>query len=142
MKKSDAVVSLGLIALGAGAYYTAYTEYSEGTQYSPMIYSAGLIILSLILLFTSFHRKKDEEQAPAQSVGRLLTVLGMIAAYIALINYAGFYVSTLAFLLVFMLVMRATSSVKAVLISVIVTGLLYFFFSRVLLIPTPHGMFI
>lgn len=140
MKKVDAFIALCLIALGGGAYYTASTEYAEGTEVAPMIYAAGLIALSLVLLISSLLRKSAESKEPGLKTGRLLGVLGFIAAYIALIYYAGFYVATEAFLVLFMIVMKATTPVKSVVISTVITALLYLFFCRVLLVPTPAGM--
>ena len=143
MKKADIIISLLLIALGCGAFYVASTEYSDGTQYTPMIYSAGLTALSLVLLLTALFRKERQgDQPKPQSVSRLLSVLGFIAAYIALIYYLGFYAATEIFLVSFMIAMKATTPLKAVIISSVVTGLLYLFFSVVLLVPTPRGLFI
>ncbi len=144
MKKADIFISLCLIALGSSAYYVASSEYNEGTQYAPILYSVGLIILALILLASSLLKKKTENggQARPQSLLRLLTVLGFIAAYIALIHYAGFYVSTELFLVLFMIAMKATTPLKSVLIATVVVGLLYLFFNVVLMVPTPSGIFI
>ncbi len=143
MKKADIIISLLLIALGCGAFYVASTEYSDGTQYTPMIYSAGLAALSLVLLLTALFRKdRQGDQPKPQSVSRLLSVLGFIAAYIALIYYLGFYAATEIFLVSFMIAMKATTPLKAVIISSVVTGLLYLFFSVVLLVPTPRGLLI
>ena len=143
MKKADIIISLLLIALGCGAFYVASTEYSDGTQYTPMIYSAGLAVLSLVLLLTALFRKERQgDQPKPQSVSRLLSVLGFIAAYIALIHYLGFYAATEIFLVSFMIAMKATTPLKAVIISTVVTGLLYLFFSVVLLVPTPRGLLI
>ena len=143
MKKADIIISLLLIALGCGAFYVASTEYSDGTQYTPMIYSAGLTALSLVLLLTALFRKERQgDQPKPQSVSRLLSVLGFIAAYIALIYYLGFYAATEIFLVSFMIAMKATTPLKAVIISSVVTGLLYLFFSVVLLVPTPRGLLI
>ncbi len=143
MKKADIIISLLLIALGCGAFYVASTEYSDGTQYTPMIYSAGLAVLSLVLLLTALFRKERQSDQPKpQSVSRLLSVLGFIAAYIALIYYLGFYAATEIFLVSFMIAMKATTPLKAVIISTVVTGLLYLFFSVVLLVPTPRGLLI
>ena len=50
MKKADITISVLLIALGCGAFWVASTEYGDGTQYTPMIYSAALIALSLVAL--------------------------------------------------------------------------------------------
>ena len=41
-----------------------------------------------------------------------------------------------------MIAMKATTPVKAVIISSVVVGLLYLFFSVVLLVPTPRGLLI
>ncbi len=143
MKKADIIISLLLIALGCGAFYVASTEYSDGTQYTPMIYSAGLAALSLVLLLTALFRKERQgDQPKPQSVSRLLSVLGFIAAYIALIYYLGFYAATEIFLVSFMIAMKATTPLKAAIISTVVTGLLYLFFSVVLLVPTPRGLLI
>jgi DMSO/TMAO reductase YedYZ heme-binding membrane subunit len=143
VKKADIIISLLLIALGCGAFYVASTEYSDGTQYTPMIYSAGLAALSLVLLLTALFRKERQSDQPKpQSVSRLLSVLGFIAAYIALIYYLGFYAATEIFLVSFMIAMKATTPLKAVIISSVVTGLLYLFFSVVLLVPTPRGLLI
>ena len=143
MKKADITISLLLIALGCGAFYVANAEYADGTQYTPMIYSAALVALSLVLLLTSLLRKAPAAApAKAQKVSRLLTVLGFIAAYIALIHYLGFYSATEIFLISFMIAMKATTPVKAVIISSVVVGLLYLFFSVVLLVPTPRGLLI
>ena len=143
MKKADITISVLLIALGCGAFWVASTEYGDGTQYTPMIYSAALIALSLVLLLVALFRKdRAGDGSKPQSISRLLTVLGFIAAYIALIYYLGFYAATEIFLVSFMIAMKATTPVKAVLISTVVTGLLYLFFSVVLLVPTPRGLFI
>ena len=143
MKKADITISVLLIALGCGAFWVASTEYGDGTQYTPMIYSAALIALSLVLLLVALFRKDRAGDGPKpQSISRLLTVLGFIAAYIALIYYLGFYTATEIFLVSFMIAMKATTPVKAVLISTVVTGLLYLFFSVVLLVPPPRGLFI
>ena len=105
----------------------------------------NMIALSLVLLLTSLFRSSDANAKGApkpQSAARLLAVIGFIAAYIALINYLGFFAATEIFLVSFMIAMKATTPVKAVIISTVVTGLLYLFFSVVLMVPTPRGLLI
>lgn len=144
-RKADIIVAVTLMLVSAAAFCTARTEYGDGTEVAPMLYSAMLGLLSLILFLTSLMRRRllsdDGKNADDGAFsGRFLAVVGAIAAYIGAISFIGFYVSTGVFLMLFMTVSKAASPAKSAAISLVLTVLLYAFFSAALKVPTPHGI--
>lgn len=143
MKKADLGVALLMFIVGFAALARALS-YPVQTKMMPIIYSVALLILSFLLGVQTIRKGKTSEENITTAEGRLprvFLVMGIIFVYIASIQILGFYSSTILFLLLFMLLMRATSWGVATLVSMGTTGIIYLFFEILLNIPIPKGIF-
>ena len=143
MKKADIGIALIMACVGGAALITA-TEYPEETRMLPTIYSCALIALSAALGFSAFFKKNPDaakEASGKEPLPKVLLVMFLIFGYIASVQVLGFYSSTALFLLIFMGILKAARWHVTVLISLLVPLSIYLFFSLLLKIPVPAGLF-
>ena len=144
----DYVTGLGGIALSLWLYTVTKGFAAEGggmaknPAYYPNLLLAILAALSMGLIVTALIRK--EKPAFGINVPVLRNVgliFGMIFVYILALQYLGFIVSTLSFIVAGVLVYGG--SIKtAVVTGIPVTAGVYLVFHILLKVPMPHGLLI
>lgn len=73
------------------------------------------------------------------SFGRVLTVLIPAIGYVAAVQFAGFYVASAAFLLLFMVFVGGERVLRALLVAIGVPLFFFFMFEKWFLVPLPKG---
>lgn len=143
MKKSlpDVIISVVvLIFLGTlFAQVPAIPEISKG-------YPLGLLIIAtamtLYLLVRNLIRLKGDETVESKVPQQIKTIVPyclLIIAYIWLLNKLGYIISTVLFMLASLLFLKLKNKVLMVVITVVLTLLLYFVFTRFLVVVLPKG---
>ena len=144
----DYVTGLGGISLSLWLYSVTKGFAAEGggmaknPAYYPNLLLATLAALSLLLIVTALIRK--EKPAFGINVPVLRNVgliFGMIFVYILALQYLGFIVSTLTFIIAGVLVYGGGLK-SAILTGVPVTAGVYLVFHVLLKVPMPQGLLI
>lgn len=147
MKKSlpDIMVSIGLIAILSVFATQLGAVPAEAKGYPMFIMGLGYV-LSIALLIRSIGRFRNEEKEEKPELkSQIITVIIyilMIAAYLFLINFCGYILATVIFMIASLLYLRLPSKIVMILLAVITTVLLYYVFTRFLNVTLPRGTFI
>lgn len=142
-----------LILLLFGAGYLAYsTEYPLDTWNNPGPSAFPLLMGSLLILVASGHlihslriRKRHEQGENAQpakkplSVSRPLILAGYLTLYVLLIQWAGFFLSTAAFVMMSSRLMGAEGWPKPFVLGIGVDLFCYWVFEGWLKLSLPKG---
>jgi hypothetical protein len=108
----------------------------------PKIATGAIILLSVILLANELLSGKKLASAESTPLswsqrGRVLAGFGMAAGYVVLMNYLGFIIATPIYLLLFMYFLGGRNWWAMVAVGLIVTGIIYWSFGKVMMVPLP-----
>jgi len=143
MKKSlpDVIISIVvLIFLGTlFAQVPAIPEISKG-------YPLGLLVIAtamtLYLLIRNLLKLKNDEVVESQALEQAKTIVPyclMIIAYIWLLNKLGYIISTVIFMIASLVFLKLKNKVLMIVLSVVVTLVLYYIFTNFLVVVLPKG---
>ncbi|MBQ6900076.1 MAG: tripartite tricarboxylate transporter TctB family protein [Firmicutes bacterium] len=140
MKNSDTGSGLFLVVLGiAGVVYTRMQGFRSTVGLSPAFFPTFLFvaigICGLILTLKSF--KLEKAGFPKFKWGKLAAIIGMLAVYIVVMDYIGFIISTIVFLLASMWFYGETRIKIIVPVSLVATAIIYLLWTFVFNIPLP-----
>ena len=112
-----------------------------GARFFPQIVSVIIGICSLILLIKAFLLKSSKKSAKVSFYrdNRLIFGSIMFITYILVINYLGFGMTTIAFLVIFSIYRGAKNPLKMLVLSILVTLTFYLMFSVWLKVALPQG---
>jgi hypothetical protein len=143
-------VVLALLGIYVLLESIAMPYYEEGVRgpisspgLTPGLLGAALIVLSGLLMFRAWGFRWSFKRIELRmETVRVLTVIGILLGYVALIKPLGYVAATFLMLAVFQIGFMARRTVKTVLVwglglSAVVTGALYYVFGKVFLIPLP-----
>lgn len=149
MRIHDSLIGLIIFIGGICICYTASSfpsqmDGSPGPALFPMVLSSLFSLCGAILFL-----KKFKTMSSSNLFVRNLTMAGLvnILFVIVLIIFYGLAVETLGFLLCMVIILLAlmlmlkTSLVKALIVSVCATIVIYLIFAKGLLVPLPVGLF-
>lgn len=148
--RSKGYIAVGAIGVGLSVLYLALSFQmpmgrvrQPGAGVFPVISGFLLLLGSVSAIWEGFKLRKSEEiELPTGSdLYRLLTVLGGILGYLILLPILGQLVSSTIFCFV---LIRALSSLpywRVILYAIIMAGLAYLLFVRLLMLPMPVGIF-
>ncbi|MGM0549064.1 MAG: tripartite tricarboxylate transporter TctB family protein [Bacillota bacterium] len=162
MWKRDRIVAIFMLVLSGLAYYGS-RSFSEMAQIFPAYIIYVLAILSLLLLLKTFNKDnyKHIEQEVDQKTGEvkeviekaevvtidqegkkrvLITVLATIA-YIYLMNYLGFFVTTYCFMFVLFTLLKVNNLMVKIFVPLFTSAFVFLIFRVFLTVPTPKGIF-
>jgi len=114
-----------------------------GPGFLPFGLACILMILALALILAQW--KKGDAKArfwPKRTWTRPLLGLGAFVFYALAIDFAGFIITTFAFLVLWMRIIEGIGWVRILSISIAVTAILYLIFAYFLEVPLPSGFFI
>lgn len=145
--RAEVALSLGVLALGAGAAAVTATLPGEGgyagigPNFIPAVVSAGLVLLGAWLSFEAFSGgwRQRSEQAGSFAAGPFLWVSAGLFAHMLLIGSAGFVIAGTA---LFVCVARGFGSRKPIrdfLIGVALALGVFLFFVKLLNVNLPAG---
>ncbi len=151
MNKSNIVASLLFIALSIWLFITSYffpkaPSSMFGPGLFPMILASGLMIMSIILLVQTLLEKKNSNHSgidiKSPEIRRSFTSLIATIIYVIAMNYLGFIVSTVIFLLFLMYLLKNREYIKMIIVSIVVSIAIQIIFKTVLHITLPSGFLI
>ncbi|MEM7026404.1 MAG: tripartite tricarboxylate transporter TctB family protein [Pseudomonadota bacterium] len=102
-----------------------------------------MLVLSGALMWRSrFFRLPLTFAVPDQPARRVLTVLGLVVAYVALMPLVGYAPTTFLLLAAFQIIFARKRDLKSVLLwglglSAVLTAILWYVFAEIFLIPLP-----
>lgn len=131
---------MGLIfaMLTAALFVTSFQYPAESTIYVRFILVI-FFILSIVLLFT---KSKSTQRLRDMFTTKRMISAGIILLYIIAIPIIGFFVSTFAFAILFMVAQNRMGILKYCITSAVFTGIVYGVFQVLLGIWFPTGLLI
>lgn len=149
MAKGNKIAGVILLAIFGIAFKMAL-GFPDRAMYFPVFVTGLGIFLSVLLVIDGFVAKEDSEKKEVLSARGKKMVVIMLAAMLAYaigMQYIGFCVSTLTFLVVTMVINfpgKASKKdiINIVIVSVAVTLIIYVVFKKMLYVPLPQGFLI
>lgn len=144
MKNVDRITGISFILFGLIFLYET-TKLPVDSQSYPRFMIGIMMVLALLVIIRSFMRSSVKKTWGELFEGvewkRLLFVLLGSLGYLFLVNVLGFFVTTIIYLLITMIVLKANR--LTILISIpVFTLVLYLIFRVFLKVPLPTGYFI
>lgn len=142
MKRGSAVISLLMIGLGLFVFFQtltfpkAFNPNDFGPAFFPRVLSIVLIIFGIGIL--ALTRKEEKEVKYSQLLLIAMSIL-LSLAYIAAVSYFGFYLSTIVFTALFLIILQVKAKMAAT-YSVALCLIVYLIFTRLLSMPLPVGI--
>ena len=143
MKKSfpDMIISIVLLAF-LTSLAVQVPEIPDVSRGYPLVLLIISYIMVLYLLLSSVLKMKKEEGQPTQVVEQCKTIIPyclMIAVYLFLMGKIGYIASTVVFMIASLLYLKLKNKVVMVVLSVVMTIILYFVFTNFLTVILPRG---
>ena len=144
MKKLEIVAVVGFMAVAIiciqqGLKLSFIVRNIPGPGFMPIVIGGTMLVFSIILLFTSVLKTKDEASSVHFNKKMIATVVGLVL-YTALIKPLGYVPSTLIFCLIQFHFWGSYKWYKTVSISFIATVVMYFVFIYWIKIPINAGL--
>lgn len=141
------VLSLGVFTVTRG--FPLGRPGIPGPNYFPNLIASAMAICAIVLLVRTFLASRhamDEEDAPkirTSSQGYLMVVATVLLslAYISLVEWLGFLLTTILFLVSLTVVYKTGNWWKNILYAISLTLVTYVVFARLLLVQLPMGLF-
>ena len=120
----------------AAQFPESFVKGVPGPSFFPLTIVAALMVLSVCLFFSKGESKKSGTNG---FNWRQVAVISMMCAYVAIIPYAGFPLTTMIALFTLLVFSKKIGIGSAILTSAITTGILFLIFKLLLKIPLPSG---
>ena len=126
-------------------------ELGFNLAFYPRLLGWSIFIISFIILLAQFSKREGKDDDKTQAVrsfknGALLKRMGgsivLVTAYMSLISIVGYLLLTPIFLFAFISLLGNRNWVMIILVSILLTSLVYFFFWILLYIPLPEGVLV
>ena len=108
----------------------------------PMVLLIISAVMTVILLVKSLVKLKGEKKQPTEVAAQAKTIVPyciLIALYLFLMGKIGYIVSTVLFMIVSLLYLKLKNKIVLVVLSVVMTIILYFVFTNYLMVILPRG---
>ena len=144
----DRYASIVFIALGVSLFFysqtltTSSTGISIGPKELPMFLAVVLTCLSIINLISAIRSKLPEKKGGGLEYRKFLIILGLLLAYVFLIEPLGYVISTFLFLMAGFQTMEKGAYWKSALIAAAFSGGIYYIYVEVALGVLPGLPFI
>ena len=143
MKKSFADMIIGIVLLAfltsLAVQVPAIPEVSRGY---PLVLLIISYVMAVYLLVTSVLKQKKEEKQETQVMEQVKIIVPyclMIAVYLAMMSRIGYIASTVLFMAASLIYLKLKNKVVLVVLSVVLTIILYFVFTNFLTVILPRG---
>lgn len=148
-KSIDVCTGIFLSGLSIAIFFYAEEQYAGtgvniyGPNFFPQVASALLLLASLSLIVQALRGNslKNFETINKEGFIRTTVTLVIAIAYLFLMQYIGFYLSTVIFLFVTMKYLGLTNYLVTFIVSLVVGTIVYGIFRIFLKIPLPEGLF-
>jgi putative tricarboxylic transport membrane protein len=148
MQKSERYAALFLIVCGIAIVIYAYHflklgEITEpGAGFLPFLVGLGLTVLGAVWILTGKKVETGEETAFASKLWyKPAIAIGLMVAYAWAMDALGYILSTLAFMVVWMIVIEREKWLRILLVSTLGTAGMYLLFSYFLQVQVPKEFF-
>ena len=143
MKKSFADMIIGIVLLAfltsLAVQVPAIPEVSRGY---PLVLLIISYVMTVWLLVTSVLKQKKEEKQETQVVEQVKIIVPyclMITVYLVMMSKIGYIASTVLFMIASLIYLKLKNKVVLVVLSVLLTVILYFVFTNFLTVILPRG---
>ena len=146
MKKSLPDIIISIVLLGfLASLAMQLSEIPDVSRNYPTILIAVAALMSGFLLVKSVLKYKTAEVVETNVVGQLKIILPfclMIIAYLILMGYLGYIISTVVFMIAALCYLRMKNKIAVVILALAMTIVIYFVFSKYLIVVLPFGKWI
>lgn len=143
MKKSFADMVIGIVLLAfltsLAVQVPAIPEVSRGY---PLVLLIISYIMTIYLLVNSIVKQKKEEKQQTQVIEQVKIIVPyclMIAVYLVMMSKIGYIASTILFMVASLVYLRLKNKVVLIVLSIVLTIILYFVFTNFLTVILPRG---
>ena len=108
----------------------------------PLVLLIISYIMTIYLLVSSVYKMKKEDNQPTQVVEQAKIIVPyclMIAVYLFLMGKIGYIASTVVFMISSLLYLKLKNKILMIVLSVVLTIILYFVFTNFLTVILPRG---
>lgn len=108
----------------------------------PLVLLIISYIMTIYLLVSSVYKMKKEDNQPTQVVEQAKIIVPyclMIAVYLFLMGKIGYIASTVVFMISSLLYLKLKNKILMIILSVVLTIILYFVFTNFLTVILPRG---
>lgn len=148
VKKIDFILGLGFITFAMAVYYIAPVQASGHSfrgispAFFPRILAVMIILLGGLLSIQGLRSRNDEQlRFDKKTMVRILIVSATAFAYLFIIPWLGYIISTMLFM-TSMLTFYGAKKLQIIIISIGMPLLLYFAFTRIMYVVLPVGYLI
>ncbi len=143
MKKSfpDVIISI-IVLIFLGTLYAQVPAIPEISKGYPLGLIIAATIMTVILLIRSLIKMKTDEEIESKALEQAKTIAPyclMIIVYIWLLNKLGYIISTVLFMITSLIFLKFKNKVLMIVLSVVITCLLYYIFTNFLVVVLPKG---
>ncbi|MGQ9508805.1 MAG: tripartite tricarboxylate transporter TctB family protein [Thermodesulfobacteriota bacterium] len=147
MKKNDLIagglfIALGLFIFTQTSIYPSLEKGHPGPDLFPNILAILFIVFGFSLIFKSrkhlLGKTKPFPSTPKR-LSNAFFVIGIIVAYVAIVNKVGFLITSGVLLFILMKKLGVTL-LKSVITSILFTLFINLLFSKILRVPLPYGI--
>ena len=146
MKKCLPDIIISVVLLGfLASLAMQLSEIPDVSRNYPTILIAVAALMSGFLLVKSVLKYKTAEVVETNVVGQLKIILPfclMIIAYLILMGYLGYIISTVVFMIAALCYLRMKNKIAVVILALAMTIVIYFVFSKYLIVVLPFGKWI
>ena len=146
MKKCLPDIIISIVLLGfLASLAMQLSEIPDVSRNYPTILIAVAAIMSGFLLIKSVLKYKTAEVVETNVVGQLKIILPfclMIIAYLILMGYLGYIISTVLFIVAALCYLRMKNKIAVVILALAMTIVIYFVFTKYLIVVLPFGKWI
>lgn len=143
MKKSFPDMIISIVVLGfLTSLAVQIPEIPPVSKGYPLVLLIISYIMTIYLLVSSVYKMKKEENQPTQVVEQAKIIVPyclMIAVYLFLMGKIGYIASTVVFMISSLLYLKLKNKILMIVLSVVLTVILYFVFTNFLTVILPRG---
>lgn len=134
------IFSFFLYFVSAAFLIASFSIEDEASRTFPQVICGLTILLSTLFLFSVLRGHYTNDDVNLTGTGMALFMAGIILLYILAITYVGYYIATVVFLPIGMLVLGQRNWIVIVSVDVGVTIFVYVFFGLLLSMQMPDGI--
>ncbi|EGQ26565.1 YjbE family integral membrane protein [Sporosarcina newyorkensis 2681] len=146
MKRFDVAIGfvlliLSIIVLSIASQFPEGQGTDVGAKFFPSVYAYILTGLSVLLIISPVLKRKRDEEDVETSLGMKKAIIGMVGTFIYywLIQFFGFFISTVIFLGIMMWIFNYRKPVLIIVFSILISAVMYVGFAMLLNVPLPSG---
>lgn len=146
MKKSLPDIIISIVLLGfLASLAVQLPQIPDVSRTYPTILIVVAIIMTVGLLLKSVLRYKHDEMVETNVVSQLKIILPfclMIIAYLILMGYLGYIISTVIFMIAALCYLRMKNKIAVIILALAMTIIIYYVFTNYLIVVLPVGKLI